>query len=155
MSKTRPPFSPWADFPSIYLYMDQLLSLAQDELASLASYSQDPLLTASMINNYVKQELLPAPIKKRYNRAQLSRLLLIVVLKQILPLQDIKRVLEALDQAFDRDAKAIYECFLNCFGQAGEACCASEAARWLQLAVRAYESQAALRKELAEKETRA
>ena len=39
-------------------------------------------ITASMINNYVKMKLIPAPVKKRYGVRQLARLIVICSLKR-------------------------------------------------------------------------
>ena len=46
-----------------------------------------------MINNYVKQGVMPAPEKKKYNRAQIAYLLVICILKQVYSISDIKKLI--------------------------------------------------------------
>ena len=53
----------WKDLPELELYMDQVIVLMQKYLGPYM-LSED-LLTPSMINNYVKMNVLPAPIKKK------------------------------------------------------------------------------------------
>ena len=48
------------------------------------------LLTKTMINNYVKNNLIEAPIKKQYSKIQIAKLFVICVLKQVYSMQDIK-----------------------------------------------------------------
>ena len=48
-----------------------------------------------MINNYVKLRIVPAPVRKRYGRVQLAYLLVIGLLKQVLPIPDVKTLLES------------------------------------------------------------
>lgn len=79
----------WDDLPDLELYMDQVLSLVIRYLGT-----DGKALTASMVNNYVKMGAVPAPRKKRYGRAHLSRLIVICVLKSVLPLGDIQTLLE-------------------------------------------------------------
>ena len=54
-------------------------------------------ITASMINNYVKQGLIEPPRKKRYTRQQVASLLLICLLKNLLPIADIKLLLQTAE----------------------------------------------------------
>ena len=50
--------------PQIDLYMDQVTSFMEKELASTKRYADDKILTKTMINNYAKNNLLPPPEKK-------------------------------------------------------------------------------------------
>ena len=50
-----------------------------------------------MINNYVKQGLIEPPRKKRYTRQQVASLLLICLLKNLLPIADIKLLLQTAE----------------------------------------------------------
>lgn len=43
-----------------------------------------------MINNYVKTGLIPHPDKKKYTKEHLAGLMAVCMLKQVLPIQDIK-----------------------------------------------------------------
>ena len=53
------------EIPDIDLYMDQLLVYIDKVLAPLSVNEQEKALTTSMVNNYVKQGILPATVKKR------------------------------------------------------------------------------------------
>ena len=51
-------------FPNIDLYMDQVTTFMEDNLASTKRHEDDKILTKTMINNYAKNKLLPPPEKK-------------------------------------------------------------------------------------------
>jgi hypothetical protein len=74
--------------------MEQLLTYLERESNVLARHSEDKQITSSMINNYVKAHIVPAPKAKKYNREQLSLLGEVVYLKQILSLPEIKQILD-------------------------------------------------------------
>lgn len=57
---------------------------------SCSSGRGSSLLTSSMINNYVKTGLIPHPDKKKYTKEHLAGLMAVCMLKQVLPIQDIK-----------------------------------------------------------------
>ena len=66
------------DIPNIDLYMDQVTTFMDKQLASTKRYEDDKILTKTMINNYAKNHLLPPPVKKKYSREHV--LLLICLL---------------------------------------------------------------------------
>lgn len=80
----------WEQMPELDLYMDQVLTLIEDYLSPLISEENGKLLTASMVNNYVKLGLIPPPNKKRYDRQHLAFLVAITLLKQVLTIPEIK-----------------------------------------------------------------
>lgn len=71
------------------LYMDQVI-LYLGESLELFQREGSSLLTSSMINNYVKTGLIPHPDKKKYTKEHLAGLMAVCMLKQVLPIQDIK-----------------------------------------------------------------
>ena len=77
----------WKDFPDIDLYMDQVLTIMEDQLLFP---EQAQSLSASMVNNYVKANLLSRAQKKKYARDHLARLSMIGMLKQVLPLKELE-----------------------------------------------------------------
>lgn len=83
----------YAEFPQVELYMDQVLQVMEQALALFDPPGREKLLTSTMVNNYVKQDLLPPPCKKRYGRDHLAYLLMICVLKQVLPIGDIYQLI--------------------------------------------------------------
>ena len=63
------------DIPDIELYMDQVTTFMEEHLQSSKRYPDDKILTKTMINNYAKNHLLPAPDKKKYSKEHLLLLI--------------------------------------------------------------------------------
>lgn len=55
------------EIPNIALYMDQVTTFMDAQLASSRRFESDKVLTKTMINNYAKNKLLPPPVKKKYS----------------------------------------------------------------------------------------
>lgn len=89
----------WSELPDLELYMDQVLALVSRYLDGNLG---DKGLTASMVNNYVKLGIMPAPVRKKYTRVHLAYLIVICLLKPVLPIpsieQMIRRELETLSE---------------------------------------------------------
>ena len=83
------------DLPNIDLYMDQVTTFMEDQLASTKRHDDDKILTKTMINNYAKNNLLPSPEKKRYSKDHLLMLIFIYYFKNILSITDIQKLLGA------------------------------------------------------------
>ncbi len=79
----------WKDLPTFDIYMDQLITLVKQYLKDLFD-EDDVIITNSMINNYVKMELIPKPVKKRYNREHMAYLIAITLIKQVLTISQVK-----------------------------------------------------------------
>lgn len=88
------------DVPNIELYMDQVTTFMDEYLESSKRYSDDKLLTKTMINNYTKNELLPSPEKKKYSKDHMYLLLFIYYLKNILSISDTRAILSPLRDMF-------------------------------------------------------
>lgn len=78
------------EIPNIALYMDQVTTFMEDNLASTKRHDDDKILTKTMINNYAKNKLLPPPEKKRYSREHLLMLIFIYYFKNLLSFHDIE-----------------------------------------------------------------
>ena len=76
----------WEKLPDIDLYMDQVLSLTDRYLNPMGLRP----LTAAMINNYVKLQLIPKPVGKRYTRMHVAYIFAIAVLKDVFEIAQIK-----------------------------------------------------------------
>ena len=87
----------WNELPDIEIYMDQVITLINKYIGGFTP-DGDTLLTPSMINNYVKNNILPCPVKKRYSRTHLSRLIIICLLKPVLSINAIGTLIEFLLQ---------------------------------------------------------
>lgn len=84
----------WEELPEIDLYMDQVIVLMDKYLTFHKSDENSTIITHSMINNYVKLGIMPAPVKKKYSREHIAYLIIICSLKQALPISDIKDLIE-------------------------------------------------------------
>lgn len=80
----------WEELPEIELYMDQVITLVDQYLSSVIHRDKHSLLTPSMVNNYVKNGMIPAPKKKRYTKKHVAFLIAITLLKQVLTINEIK-----------------------------------------------------------------
>ncbi|MDV5975950.1 UNVERIFIED_CONTAM: DUF1836 domain-containing protein [Streptococcus canis] len=104
----------WKDLPDLDLYLDQVL-LYVNQCTDFSEVSDNKSLTASMINNYVKHGYVSKPIKKKYQKQQLARLIAISLFKKVFPIQDISRVLQRLQN--DDDSKQLYDTFVTCWNE--------------------------------------
>ena len=94
------------DIPNIDLYMDQVTTFMEAQLAHSKRYEDDKILTKTMINNYTKNNLLPPPVKKKYSREHLLLLVFIYYFKNILSIKDIETVLAPLTEKYFPDGSS-------------------------------------------------
>ncbi len=80
----------WHDLPEIDLYIDQVVTLIERYCKPLISHSDEKVLTKSMVNNYVKWQLIDSPVKKQYTRKHIAYLIVITMLKQIITINEIR-----------------------------------------------------------------
>ena len=91
------------DIPKIDLYMDQVLTFLSERLRRTVRNSEaDKLLTKTMINNYVKNKVLIPPVKKKYGRDHILLLMLIYYMKNILAIDDIRKIVEPVSEKYAR-----------------------------------------------------
>lgn len=88
------------EIPNIDLYMDQVTTFMDKQLASTKRYEDDKILTKTMINNYTKNHLLPPPVKKKYSREHVLILIFIYYFKNILSIRDIETILRPLTEKY-------------------------------------------------------
>lgn len=84
MSGERP--VPWDSLPDLPLYMDQVVSYLGRQLIT---FHEGECLTSAMINNYIKDGIIPRANGKRYDREHLATLTAVAVLKQVLSVRDL------------------------------------------------------------------
>jgi hypothetical protein len=75
----------WAEFPDIGLYKDQVVSYMHRQLIN---FEENEQITSAMVNNYIKDKLLPRADGKKYSREHLAGLTEICLLKQVLSVRD-------------------------------------------------------------------
>lgn len=88
------------DVPSIELYMDQITTFMDKQLANTKRFDSDKTLTKTMINNYTKNDLLPPPVKKKYSKEHIFLLIYIYYFKNSLSINDIQKILAPMLEKF-------------------------------------------------------
>ena len=96
-----------AELPRIELYLDQVLAIVADEL-SFMMLPGEVAITGSMVNNYVKQKVVPAPNRKRYTRRHVASLLFVTAMKRVYSIGQIAQMMGMIDKS-DVDAGALYD----------------------------------------------
>lgn len=99
----------WDQLPDFPLYMDQVLSYMERQTIRL---DESDALTASMVNNYTKNALVPRAEGKKYNRDHLAYLTFICILKQVMSVRDMDLLIRT-ELAGDRPVKDGYQAFLD------------------------------------------
>lgn len=105
----------WNALPDIELYMDQVVAVMEKQLSIYQeNYAEDVrLITPSIINNYVKLKIIPAPVKKRYSREHLAYLIIICILKQTLAISSITKIIAT--QLQTKSIEELYNEFCNIY----------------------------------------
>jgi len=80
----------WEELPDIELYMDQVITFIENNVYIYPFINNEKVITSSMINNYVKLNLIPKPIKKKYNKTHLAYLIAISILKHVFTIQEVR-----------------------------------------------------------------
>ena len=83
----------WEQLPDFGLYMDQVIVLIERAFDGMLPEGE---ITKSMVNNYVKVNLIPRPSGKKYEREHMAMLLMICILKQSLTMEEIASILTML-----------------------------------------------------------
>lgn len=99
--------SEWDSLPDLDLYMDQVITWLERQLSIFSILEDEKLITPSMINNYVKNQVIPRPEKKKYGREHLTYMMLVLSLKQVLSLTDITWLISNISN--DIPVKTLYE----------------------------------------------
>lgn len=98
----------WKQLPEIALYMDQVLLVLGGILEPLTT-QEGPMVTSTMINNYVKMKLTPPPEKKKYGREHLAMFLMICLLKKALSMTELAVLKEQL--LAENELETVYDRF--------------------------------------------
>ena len=85
------------ELPDIDLYMDQVLDIIENALVVFLSENEENIITKSMINNYVKQNVIEKPFKKRYKKFHVAYLIIISILKKVLSISEISKIINNQD----------------------------------------------------------
>ena len=98
----------WEKIPDLGLYMDQVITFITRVYEPLYGDSTKSYLSAPMINNYVKNKLIPRPTGKKYSRTQIALLIMIISLKRVCTMEDIRSMLTVREE---EDVRALYALF--------------------------------------------
>ena len=98
------------ELPNVHLYKDQVISDIENVTNQLNIYSDEKLLTPTMINNYVKQRVVSPPKDKKYNEKHLAYLIVVCVLKQVFTLQEICELINIQIEHCDIEVAYDYFC---------------------------------------------
>lgn len=96
----------WETLPDIALYMDQIISYMPRQLIR---YDESENLTSAMVNNYIKDGLLPRADGKKYGQTHLAYLTAICALKQVLSVKEIKNLIQNGSEG--REPERLYNYF--------------------------------------------
>lgn len=97
----------WENLPDIDLYMDQVVGYLPRQTVG----GKAPAITSAMINNYVKDGLLPRACGKRYHKEHIAYLTCIGMLKNVLTVKDMKLLLD--DVTIPGEEQRQYDRFLE------------------------------------------
>ncbi len=96
------------ELPNIELYMDQVTTFMEQRLKPATRNPEDKIMTKTMINNYVKNRLIPPPDKKKYSKEHMLLLTFIYYFKGFMSIGDIQTLMGPLTREYfgeDRDYK--------------------------------------------------
>ena len=103
-------FPSWDELPEFELYMDQVIAIVNRYMGNMADLMHDEkIITQAMINNYVKNKLIPPPVKKRYSKIHVAALLIICSCKQSM---NISSIMAFLDFESNEKMRVCYQNFL-------------------------------------------
>ena len=103
----------WDALPDLALYMDQIIAYLPRQLIH---FDEGDLLTSAMVNNYIKDGLLPRADGKRYGQTHLAHLTAICALKQVLSVKEMKTLIQNGLQG--REPERVYDYFCRALDDA-------------------------------------
>ncbi len=108
------------ELPTIDLYLDQVIALIESTLKDLKLLNDEPFLTASMVNNYVKKGIVPVTYKKKYSKEHIASIFMVCMYKQVFSMDEIKKLLDIHkaiigDENSDIDIERSYNYFCREF----------------------------------------
>jgi hypothetical protein len=99
--------------------MDQAETFLNKELSVYKKNEKDKVITKTMIGNYVKHNMMPRPVNKKYSKDHLIMLSLIYYLKGSFQMEEIEKIVRPLIENYNSefddkiDLTALYEGILG------------------------------------------
>ena len=88
-------FSMFEEYPDdCEVYMDKLISILDKSLAIFQIPKDEKIITSTMVNNYVKYKVIPAPNKKKYSKIHMRYLFVIGILKSVLSIGEVATLIQ-------------------------------------------------------------
>ena len=96
----------YAEIPTVGLYLEQTIKYINAHLAPLGCME----LTGSMVSNYVKKGLIPAPVRKQYFPEQISYLFFVAVAKNLMTMEHIDLLISVQRKSYTLPVAYDYMC---------------------------------------------
>ena len=96
----------YAEIPTVGLYLEQTIKYINGFLAPLGCLE----LTGSMVSNYVKKGLIPAPVKKQYYPEQISYLFFVALAKNLTSMENIDLLISVQRSTYTLPVAYDYMC---------------------------------------------
>ena len=96
----------YTEIPTVGLYLEQTIKYINTFLAPLGCLE----LTGSMVSNYVKKGLIPAPVKKQYYPEQISYLFFVALAKNLTSMENIDLLISVQREYYTLPAAYDYMC---------------------------------------------
>ena len=96
----------YAEIPTVGLYLEQTIKYINAYLAPLGCLE----LTGSMVSNYVKKGLIPAPVKKQYYPEQISYLFFVALAKNLTSMENIDLLISVQRETYTLPVAYDYMC---------------------------------------------
>ena len=96
----------YSEIPNVGLYLEQTTKYINSYLTPLGC----PEVTASMVSNYVKKGLIPAPVKKQYFPEQISYLFFVAVAKNLMSMEHIDLLISVQRNSYTLPVAYDYMC---------------------------------------------
>lgn len=96
----------YAEIPAMGLYLEQTIKYINGFLAPLGCLE----LTGSMVSNYVKKGLIPAPVRKQYFPEQISYLFFVAVAKNLMTMEHIDLLISVQRNSYTLPVAYDYMC---------------------------------------------
>lgn len=107
----------WNDFPDDMMFNKDMAKFVNEALSDILE--EENLVTNTKIQNYVKWDMLPKPIGRKYDRTHLAMLMVITILKEVLSIPEVKKGIDLSlnlmtpQQAYDTFVDIYEEAFKN------------------------------------------
>ena len=78
----------YEDIPDVGLFLEQVVQYINSYFAPLTP----GIITASMVSNYVKKDIIARPLRRQYDREQIASLFFITAAKSVVTLEELQAI---------------------------------------------------------------